>query len=106
MNARVPAAFELPPGVVDRVISLALDEDLASGDVTTEACVDAGTGAVAHAVAREATVACGGPRLLRGFAQGDPSRAVEANAGGRAPVRAGGRGWAAWGRGRPPLQGR
>src|SRR5258708_22251901 len=90
MNARVPAAFELPPGVVDRVISLALDEDLASGDVTTEACVDAGTGAVAHAVAREATVACGGAALLLVLAPVDSARPVQApvQAGARARVRA------------------
>ena len=33
--------FELPLVVVDRVIATALEEDLASGDITTEACIDA-----------------------------------------------------------------
>jgi len=42
------ASFELPSAVVDRVIAVAIDEDLSSGDVTTEACIDARASAVAH----------------------------------------------------------
>ena len=37
----MPGAFELPSPLVDRVVGLALEEDLASGDLTTEACIDA-----------------------------------------------------------------
>jgi nicotinate-nucleotide pyrophosphorylase (carboxylating) len=105
MNARVSTAFELPPGVVARVVSLALDEDLASGDLTTEACIDSDALAVAHAVARHATIACGGPVFRRVFAQVDPTLAVEVHLeeGARAP--SGARLWSVKGRARSILMG-
>ena len=46
--------------LVDRIIALALEEDLGSGDLTTEACIDEEARAVAHAVARQPVVVCGG----------------------------------------------
>ena len=73
--------------VVDRVVTLALEEDLASGDLTTEACVDRDTQARAHAVAREPLIVCGGPVFERVFTRVDPLLVVEAHAaeGARAP---------------------
>ncbi|HEV3193353.1 MAG TPA: hypothetical protein VGY54_22755, partial [Polyangiaceae bacterium] len=81
------ALFELPIFVVDRVITLALEEDLASGDVTTEACVDRDMSARAHAVAREPLIVCGGPVFERVFTRVDPLLVVEAHAaeGAHAP---------------------
>jgi nicotinate-nucleotide pyrophosphorylase (carboxylating) len=100
-----PAVFEVPPGVIDRVVSMALDEDLASGDLTTEACVAPGAQAVAHAVARTATIACGGPVFRRVFALVDPSLVVEAHADEGARAAAGTRLWSVRGRARSILMG-
>jgi nicotinate-nucleotide pyrophosphorylase (carboxylating) len=105
MNARVLAAFELPPGVVDRVVAGALDEDLSSGDLTTEACIDPDARAVAHAVARKATVACGAPVFRRVFAQVDPSLAVELHVEEGARLAPGARLWSVKGRARSVLMG-
>ncbi len=63
--------------VVDRVVALALEEDLASGDLTTEACIDADAVAVAHAVARQPVVVCGGSIFARVFARVDASLEVD-----------------------------
>jgi nicotinate-nucleotide pyrophosphorylase (carboxylating) len=63
--------------VVDRIITLALEEDLASGDLTTEACIDEEARAVAHAVARQPMVACGGSVFARVFARVDASLGVD-----------------------------
>jgi nicotinate-nucleotide pyrophosphorylase (carboxylating) len=101
----VPAAFELPPGVVDRVVALALDEDLASGDLTTEACIDPGAQAVAHAVARGATVACGGPVFRRVFGLVDPSVVVDVHVEEGARLDGGSRLWSVRGRARSILMG-
>jgi nicotinate-nucleotide pyrophosphorylase (carboxylating) len=67
----------LLPLVVDRIVDLALEEDLASGDLTTEACIDADATAVAEAVTREPVVVCGGEVFARVFRRIDPSVAVE-----------------------------
>jgi nicotinate-nucleotide pyrophosphorylase (carboxylating) len=57
--------FELLWVLVDRIIDRALEEDLAAGDVTTEACIPPDTYALAHAVARRDLVVCGGPIFAR-----------------------------------------
>jgi len=64
---------ELPWAVVDEIVDGALREDLASGDVTTSACIDASAEAVAHAVARDAMVACGAEVARRVFLHIDPA---------------------------------
>jgi nicotinate-nucleotide pyrophosphorylase (carboxylating) len=97
--------FELPLGVVDRVVSTALDEDLASGDLTTEACIDPDAQALAHAVARTATVACGGAVFRRVFERVDPSLVVVAHAVEGARLAPGGRLWSVRGRARSVLMG-
>ena len=63
---------DLPLPLVDSIVNRALAEDLGSGDITTEACIDADAIAVAHGVARGAIVACGAPVVARVFARIDP----------------------------------
>jgi len=63
---------DLPLPLVDSIVDRALAEDLGSGDITTEACIDADAIAVAHGVARGAIVACGAPVVARVFARIDP----------------------------------
>jgi nicotinate-nucleotide pyrophosphorylase (carboxylating) len=67
----------IPLAVLDRIIGIAFDEDLAGGDVTTEACVDEGVRATATAVARKPLVACGGAVFARVFSRVDPAVEVE-----------------------------
>lgn len=97
--------FELPSFAVERAVALALEEDLASGDVTTEACIAPEARAVARAVAREPLIVCGGPIFARVFAQLDASVEVEAllAEGVRAPP--GAPLWTVRGRARPILMG-
>jgi nicotinate-nucleotide pyrophosphorylase (carboxylating) len=71
------SAFELPRVVVDRVVDVALEEDLASGDLTTEACIDPTTQAVARAVARAPVIVCGGAVFARVFERIDPALQIE-----------------------------
>ena len=59
--------------LLDALIDRILDEDLSGGDLTTEACVDAGVEAVASAVARKPLVVCGGAVFHRVFARLDPA---------------------------------
>ncbi len=97
--------FELPSFLVDRVVTIALEEDLASGDLTTEACIEQDARAVAYAVAREAMVACGGRVFARVFERVDPSLVVEAHVEDGARVAAGTRLWTVRGRARAILMG-
>ncbi len=62
----------LPRGVVERVVRLALDEDVARGDITTEACIAKDARGVARVCAREAIVVAGGPIAVEVFRQVDP----------------------------------
>jgi nicotinate-nucleotide pyrophosphorylase (carboxylating) len=97
------ASFELPALVVDRIVTLALEEDLASGDLTTEACVDRNVVVTAHAVAREPLIVCGGPVFERVFARVDPSAVVETHAAEGAQALRGARLWTVRGRARSLL---
>jgi nicotinate-nucleotide pyrophosphorylase (carboxylating) len=97
--------FELPSFVVDRVVGMALDEDLASGDITTEACIDAGAQAVAHAVAREGLVVCGGPVFARVFHAVEPSLSVDLHVAEGTRAEPGARLWTVRGRARSILMG-
>jgi nicotinate-nucleotide pyrophosphorylase (carboxylating) len=90
---------------MDRVIATALEEDLSSGDLTTEACVAPEARAVAHAVARKPMVVCGGPVFARVFAAVDASLAVEVHTEEGARVEAGTRLWTVRGRARAILMG-
>ena len=63
-------SLDLPFPLVDVIVDRALAEDLASGDITTEACIDADARTTAHGVARGPIVACGGPVVLIGYSFG------------------------------------
>lgn len=62
---------------IDAVVSRALEEDLASGDLSSEACVPADASASAEALARHELVVCGGEVFRRVFEQVDPATIVE-----------------------------
>jgi nicotinate-nucleotide pyrophosphorylase (carboxylating) len=105
MERAVPSPYELPEQLIDGVVSRALEEDLGSGDLTTEACVDPAARAVAHAVARAPMVVCGGPVFARVFARIDASLSVEIRAADGARAAAGQPLWTVRGRARPILMG-
>jgi nicotinate-nucleotide pyrophosphorylase (carboxylating) len=95
--------FELPAAAIERIVTFALDEDLASGDLTTEACVAPEAGAIAHALARRPLVACGGSVFARVFARLDASLAIEVHATEGERAEGGSRLWSVRGRTRPIL---
>ena len=97
--------FELAAPLVDRVVVLALEEDLASGDLTTEACIDPDAQAVAHAVARTAVVACGAAVFARVFTRLDESLRVEVHVADGTRAGAKSRLWTVRGRARAILMG-
>lgn len=63
----------IAPLVYAPIVQRALLEDLAAGDLTTEATVDPGTSAQATAVARTALVVCGADVFFEAFRQVDAS---------------------------------
>jgi len=89
--------------LIDSIVDAALEEDLASGDLTTEACVDEGKRAVAHAVARKDLVVCGGRVFERTFHRVDPSLVVTPTLGEGARAKAGARLWSVEGSARSIL---
>jgi len=99
----VNSVYELPSVVVDRIVATALEEDLGSGDLTTEACVPADAQAVAHAVARTAMVACGAVVAVRVFARVDTSLAFEEHVADGTRVEPRARLWSVRGRARSIL---
>jgi len=68
----------IPRFVVHRIVSLALEEDLGRGDVTTDACVDPDTPGAAQLRARETAVFCGLDVVREVYAQIDPAVQVHA----------------------------
>ncbi len=68
----------LPPPLLDALIDRTLAEDLAGGDLTTEACVDESARATGTAVARKPLVVCGGAVFRRVFERLDPAVRFEA----------------------------
>jgi nicotinate-nucleotide pyrophosphorylase (carboxylating) len=89
--------------VVDRVIATALEEDLASGDLTTEACISPVALAIAHAVARKPMVVCGGAVFARVFTRVDASLAVTLDVAEGTCAEVGARLWTVRGRARAIL---
>lgn len=67
----------IPSVLLDDLVHRALAEDLASGDVTTEAVVAASAVAVADAIAKAPLVVCGGDVFARVFYAVDPGVRVE-----------------------------
>ena len=64
--------------LLERIVAQALEEDLAGGDLTTEATVDASTQATARALARTELVVCGFAVFETTFRLVDPSLEVRA----------------------------
>jgi nicotinate-nucleotide pyrophosphorylase (carboxylating) len=64
---------ELPLPMIDTIVGRALEEDLGSGDVTTESCVPEDRMAVANAVARKEIIVSGVPVAARVFETVDAS---------------------------------
>ncbi len=67
----------LSRGVLERVVRVALDEDTARGDLTTEACIPPEARGVARIRAREPLVVAGGPVAVEVYRQVDPAVRVE-----------------------------
>lgn len=63
--------------LIDEVIERALREDLAGGDLTTEATVPRGSMAIARAIARSPLVTCGSDVFARVFYTVDPGLRCE-----------------------------
>jgi nicotinate-nucleotide pyrophosphorylase (carboxylating) len=63
--------------MADRIIRLALEEDLGSGDVTTDAVIDPDLRGEAWLVAREELILAGMPAFKRVFLELDPETAFE-----------------------------
>jgi nicotinate-nucleotide pyrophosphorylase (carboxylating) len=99
------ASPELPRLLFEGIVGRALEEDLSSGDPTTEACIDADTVTTAHAVARGNVVACGGPVFAEVFRRIDPTLAVDLGSPEGARLGAGARLWTVRGRARSILMG-
>jgi nicotinate-nucleotide pyrophosphorylase (carboxylating) len=91
--------------LLDALIDHALDEDLAGGDLTTEACVAEDAQASAEAVARKPLVVCGGAVFRRVFERLDPSVSFEVLETDGARVAVGTVIWRIRGRARVLLQG-
>jgi len=98
-------SFDLPSIAIDRAVVRALEEDLGSGDPTTEACIEADAQAIAHAVARAPLVVCGGPVFARTFVLLDESLVVQTHVAEGTSVGIGARLWTVRGRARPILMG-
>lgn len=95
----------LAPPLLDALIDRALDEDLAGGDLTTEACVDEAARATGKAVARKPLVACGGAVFLRVFQRLDPEARGEVHVEEGVEVEVGTVLWSVRGRARALLSG-
>jgi nicotinate-nucleotide pyrophosphorylase (carboxylating) len=99
----VHGSFDLPSIAIDRAVLRALEEDLGSGDLTTEACIDPEARATAQAAARVPLVVCGGPVFARVFTHVDESLVVETHAAEGTLAASGARIWSVRGRARPIL---
>jgi nicotinate-nucleotide pyrophosphorylase (carboxylating) len=89
----------------ERAIAIALEEDLASGDVTTEACIAEDARCTAHAVARQPLVVAGGAVFARVFQRVDPSCRTEVCLADGVRAEAGARLWTVQGPARAVLMG-
>ena len=67
----------LAVSMIDELVDRALGEDLGSGDLTTDCCLEPGAVAQATALSRAELVACGGLVFRRCFERADPELRVE-----------------------------
>ena len=79
----------IAPSEIERAIDIALTEDLAGGDVTSEACVPEAARARARLVAKQDLVVCGIDVAARTFARLDPACTWQASAADGARVASG-----------------
>src|SRR5688572_7865335 len=99
------ASLTIAQGTLERVVALALDEDLGAGDVTTAACIDPQLQARAEVRAREPLVFCGEAVVREVFRQIDADVRVEVEAADGTRVSEGGRVLSLSGRAASILQG-
>lgn len=83
-----PPAFPSSPLVI-RLVELAIEEDLAGGDLTSESCVPEGAKAAAKVVAREPITLCGAPLIPLILARVAPSASLKLKARDGANLQAG-----------------
>lgn len=79
----------LAPFVLERVVAVALEEDLGRGDITTHACVDPDLLGRAAFVARKPLVVCGVPVIREVFRQVDDAVKITQLFEDGSPVEAG-----------------
>ena len=91
--------------LLDALIDRILDEDLAGGDLTTEACVEPAAMAAGEAVARKPLVVCGGAVFRRVFERLDPAARFETLVDEGALVEVGAVLWRVYGRAQALLSG-
>ncbi len=91
------------PGVIDSLIDRALEEDLGSGDITSECCIEPDVVATATALSRHELVVCGGEVFARVFRRVDEATQVELIAADGTLVGADERIWRVVGRARSVL---
>jgi nicotinate-nucleotide pyrophosphorylase (carboxylating) len=91
--------------IVERVVELALDEDLAGGDLTTTACIDRDALGQAELRAREPLVFCGAELVREVFRRIDPALELRVQCGEGAALAKGGCALTLTGRAASILQG-
>jgi nicotinate-nucleotide pyrophosphorylase (carboxylating) len=81
--------MSIPRTTLERVVALALEEDLGSGDVTTAACIDVASRGQAEMQARQPLVFCGAELVREVFRQVDATLEVRVTHGDGSRVAAG-----------------
>lgn len=97
--------FPIPLSVLDPILLRALEEDLGSGDITTDACIAEDAKAVADARARGEIVVCGGTLFRRVFELVDATLAFESKIADGAVAKKGDVVWTVTGSARSILKG-
>jgi nicotinate-nucleotide pyrophosphorylase (carboxylating) len=97
--------MSIPQRTLERVIALALEEDLGAGDLTTAACVDPQARGRAELRAREPLVFCGEAVVREVFRQIDGGVSLELDVADGSRIAAGGRVLTVSGRAASILQG-
>jgi nicotinate-nucleotide pyrophosphorylase (carboxylating) len=101
----IDRGMSIPQRTLERVVALALEEDLGAGDLTTAACVDPQARGRAELRAREPLVFCGEAVVREVFRQIDDGVSLELDVADGSRVAAGGRVLTVSGRAASILQG-
>ncbi|HMI92984.1 MAG TPA: carboxylating nicotinate-nucleotide diphosphorylase [Polyangiales bacterium] len=83
--------MSIPQRTIERVVALALEEDLGAGDLTTAACIDPQTRGRAELRAREPLVFCGAAVVREVFRQIDADLSLDFDVSDGGKVAVGGR---------------